>query len=281
MARPLDTWTTTELVDAMTSTSERIPVLMTGAGPAIVPVVDRMVTTIENGGRIFLVGAGTSGRLGVLDASEVPPTFGDRDVFVAAMAGGDEALFAAREGAEDCGELGVQELDERSYSPRDFCVGIAASGITPFVWGALKHARELHGGTALISCRSGSNCRWADLVIEVDTGEEFIKGSTRLMAGTIEKMILNTLSTVTMVRLGRTYGNLMVSVVPSNKKLLARAASIVSTITGAPEPVAREKVTAVRDVRIAALMLGRNLTEEQARNRLSEFHNNFRRAYDG
>ncbi len=280
MERPLDTWTTAELVTAMTSTAERIPVLMKQAAPAIIPVVDRMASTIENGGRIFLAGAGTSGRLGVLDASEVPPTFGDRGVFVAAMAGGDEAMFVAHEGAEDHEELGVQELDERSFSDRDFCIGITASGTTPFVWGALRHARELHGGTALLSCRTGSKCPWADLTIEVDTGEEFIQGSTRLMAGTIEKMILNLLSTVTMVRLGRTYGNLMVSVVPSNRKLVARAASIVSAITGVSEPVARERVAAVHDVRIAALMLGRNLTEEQARNRLAEFHNNFRRAYD-
>jgi N-acetylmuramic acid 6-phosphate etherase len=281
MERPLDTWTTEELVTAMTATSERIPELMKQAAPAIVPIVDRMVDTIEKGGHIFVVGAGTSGRLGVLDASEIRPTFGDRDVFVAVMAGGDDAVSAAHEGAEDREELGVQELDQRTFSARDFCIGITASGTTPFVWGALKHARELSGGTALISCRSGSKCPWADLVIEVDTGEEFIRGSTRLMAGTVEKMILNLLSTVTMVRLGRTYGNLMVSVVPSNKKLLARAASIVSAITGVPEPVAREKVNAVHDVRIAALMLGLNLTEEQAKNRLSEFHNNFRQAYDG
>ncbi len=281
MEHPLDTWTTTELVNAMAATSEKIPLLIKQAAPAIVPVVDRIVATVEQGGRVFLVGAGTSGRLGVLDASEVPPTFGDRGVFLAAIAGGDEAVFAAREGAEDRGELGVQELDERSFSAKDVCIGITASGTTPFVWGALKHARDLHGGTALISCRAGSNCPWADLLIEVDTGEEFIKGSTRLMAGTIEKIILNMLSTVSMVRLGRTYGNLMVSVVPTNKKLVARAASIVSAITGVSETAAREQVAAVRDVRVAALMLGRHLTEEEARKRLSQYHNNFRRAYDG
>jgi len=216
----------------MTSTSERIPELMKQAAPAIVPVVDRMVDTIEKGGHIFVVGAGASGRLGVLDSSEIRPTFGDRDVLVAVMASGDDAVSAAHEGAEDREELGVQELDQRSFSARDFCIGITASGTTPFVWGALEHARELSGGTALISCRSGSRCPWADLLIEVNTGEEFIKGSTRLMAGTIEKMILNLLWTVTMLRLRRTYGDLMISAVLSNERLLARAASIVGTITG-------------------------------------------------
>jgi len=218
MERPLDTWTMAELVTAMASTSERIPELMKQAAPAIVPVVDRMVDTIEKGGHIFVVGAGTSGRPGVLDASEIRPTFGDRDVFVAVMAGGDDAVSVAHEEAEDREELGVQELDQRSFSARDFCIGITASGTTPFVWGAPEHAREVSGGTALISCCSGSRCPWADLLIEVNSREEFIKGSTRLMAGTIEKMIPNLLSTVTMVHLGRTYGDLMISVVPWNKK---------------------------------------------------------------
>jgi N-acetylmuramic acid 6-phosphate etherase len=281
MERPLDTWTTIDLVTAMASTSEKIPGLMKQTTPAIVPVVDHMVATIEKGGHVFVVGAGTSGRLAVLDASEIRPTFGDHDIVVAVMAGGDDAVSTAHEGAEDRAELGVQELDQRSFSARDFCIGVTASGATPFVWGALKHAHELGAGTALVSCRSGTRCPWAELVVEIDTGEEFIQGSTRLLAGTIEKLILNELSTVTMIRLGRTYGNLMISVIPSNNKLVARAASIVSCITGVSEPVALETIGTVHDARIAALMLGRNLTEGQARSRLSGCHYNFRQAYDG
>jgi len=197
--------------------------------------------TINSGGRIFYVGAGTSGRLGVLDAAEIPPTFGTRpDLVQGIIAGGATALWRSVEGAEDDARSGVLVMDERDVSSRDLAIGISASGRAPFVLGALRRARAIGAGTILLT----SNLKRVagidvDLAINLPTGAEIIAGSTRLKAGTATKIALNIISTGAMVRLGHVRGNLMIDLQPTNKKLRDRALRLVTQLTGCDRPTAR------------------------------------------
>lgn len=211
---------------------------------AIARAVDLAVATVAAGGRVHYVGAGTSGRLAVLDAVELFPTYGvGDDTVVAHLAGGLDAMLHAVEGAEDDADAGARIAAEASE--RDLIVGIAASGRTPFVRGALQAARERGLATVLISSNPAAPLReWADVAILPDTGPEAITGSTRMKAATAQKIILNTLSTATMVGLGKTYSNLMVDVVATNEKLHHRMVRIVSEATGADEAASREALAA-------------------------------------
>ena len=198
--------------------------------PQVAQAVDAIVTAFNAGGRLVYIGAGTSGRLGVLDASECPPTFGVPPTMVVGLiAGGLDALVNASEGAEDRADAGAADLAAIGFSASDVVVGIAVSGRTPYVIGALEHAKALGARTVALTCNPDSPiARMADISIAPLVGPEVITGSTRLKSGTAQKLVLNMLSTASMVRIGKTYGNLMVDMIASNGKLVARAARVVA-----------------------------------------------------
>ena len=228
--------------------------------------VDGIAKRLEAGGRLFLLGAGTSGRLAVLDASECPPTFNTPpDLVQGVIAGGDRALRHPIEKAEDDPEQGRRDLEQRGFSAGDALVGIAASGRTPYVLGALAYARSLGALTIGLSCTANSLvAQAAEIPISPTPGPEVITGSTRMRAGTATKLVLNMLSTGVMIRLGFVYGNLMVNVQPTNAKLEDRACRIIATITGVPLEEASRLLAEAGSVRTAVMMQKRKLTRGEA-----------------
>lgn len=242
----LDQMSALQIVTAMNREDRRVPEAIEAVLPQIAATVEAAEAAFRKGGRLFYLGAGTSGRLGVLDASECPPTFGvDPGMVVGLIAGGDRALRFPIEGAEDDPQLGKKDLMDHNLCADDVVVGIAASGRTPYVVGALEYARSLGCKTAAIACnRNSAVGRAADIAIEAQVGPEVLTGSTRLKAGTAQKMILNMITTGAMVRLGKAYQNLMVDVVQSNEKLQTRAENIVMAATGVERPQARATIDA-------------------------------------
>jgi len=238
----LDAMSTSRIVELFVDEEVYVGRALAGARRALVAAVESIVEVLQSGGRLFYVGAGTSGRLGVLDASEIPPTFGaDPETVQAIVAGGVAAVSRAVEGAEDRAEDGALAMMERGVRRGDAVCGITASGRTPFVLGALRQARTLGARTVLMACnpaRQRSGAPW-EIEIDLDTGPELLAGSTRLKAGTATKCALNILSTVAMIRLGKTEGNLMAGVVVSNAKLRDRAIRLVSALRGVPRTEAR------------------------------------------
>lgn len=221
-------------------------------------IVAEMSITFRNGGRIFYLGAGTSGRLGVLDAVEIVPTYGvSPDRFIPLIAGGEQAMYAAVEGAEDNSDLAVQDLKEQQLQSGDFLIGIAASGQTPYVIGGLKYAHSLGVKTASIACNKNALIsRYADLPLEIIVGPEVVTGSTRMKAGTAQKLVLNMLSTTTMIKCGKVYGNLMVDLKPTNQKLENRAKSIIQEATGVTAAIAEKAYFEAREsAKVAIVML--------------------------
>ena len=230
----LDQLSTPEILALMNRADQAIPAAVATEIPKIAQAVEAIVAAIGNGGRLFYIGAGTSGRLGVLDASECPPTFGVSAELVRGItAGGEAALSRATEASEDDPAAGARDLLAAGFGPKDALVGIAAGGRTPYVLGAVAKARELRGVTCGISCTAESDLAHAvDVAIEPKPGPEILAGSTRLRAGTATKLVLNMISTAVMVRLGHVYGNLMVNVQPGNTKLRDRARRIIQRATG-------------------------------------------------
>ena len=230
----LDAMSIAEAVELMNQQDARAVAAVAAVQPAITRAIELIVAALSAGGRLFYFGAGTSGRLGVLDASECPPTFRtDPSMVQGIIAGGQSAMFVAKEGAEDSPEGGAADVDARHVGPNDVVCGIAAGGTTPYVHGALKRATELGAKTIFLSCvQAVPNESPVDVVIRPLVGPEVVTGSTRLKAGTATKLVLNALTTVTMVRLGKVYGNLMVDVRATNRKLVDRAARMVTAITG-------------------------------------------------
>ena len=239
---------------------------------SIVGAIDAIVERVAGGGRLLYVGAGTSGRLGVLDASECPPTFGtDPSQVVAIIAGGPRAIVTPIEGAEDDDDAGRAAIDAARVAAPDAVVGIASSGRTPYVLGAMRRARELGALTVGLSCNDGTALSAAvDHAIEVPVGPEVVAGSTRLKAGTAQKMVLNMISTIVMVRLGKTYGNLMVDLRATNGKLRDRAVGIVTSITGASRGRSRAALERTGfNVKEAVLVVVLGVSPEQATARLA------------
>jgi N-acetylmuramic acid 6-phosphate etherase len=232
----------------------------------IAEAVDAIADRLDSGGRLFYVGAGSSGRIGVLDASECPPTFNTPPgLVVGLIAGGDQALRHSVEKAEDSPEQGVVDLKANSFSSHDAVVGIAASGRTPYVLGALRYARELSALTVALSCTPQSEiAAGADIAITPLVGPEIITGSTRLRAGTATKLVLNMLSTGAMIRLGYVYGNLMVNVQPTNGKLVDRARRIVAEIAVLSYDEAARLLEEAGAVRTAIVMHKRKLPRPEA-----------------
>lgn len=240
--------------------------------PAIGRAVDAIFSVIAHGGRLFYIGAGTSGRLGILDAAECPPTFSVPEELVqGVIAGGAESLVRATEASEDDAGSGRQDLLDRGFAGKDVLVGIAASGRTPYVLGAVRGARELGATTVGISCSPGSELSSAvDIGIEALVGPEVVTGSTRMKAGTATKLILNMISTAVMIRLGHVYGNLMVNVQPKNAKLEDRATRIIVDASGVEYQQAGELLAASgNNVKTAIVMSRLGLAREAAERRLA------------
>lgn len=232
----IDQLSVTDLVASMNERDATVATSVRSALPTIAAAVTAATARMREGGRLIYIGAGTSGRLGVLDASEVPPTFGLDDVVIGVIAGGPAALLSAAEGIEDDEEAGAADLAVLGVGPLDTVVGIASSGRTPYVLGALAHAADHGALTVGLACNLGTPlARIATHGIEVPVGPEIVTGSTRLGAGTATKMVLNMISTATMVQLGKTYGSLMVDMRANNAKLRHRAVRMVTEATGADD----------------------------------------------
>jgi N-acetylmuramic acid 6-phosphate etherase len=242
-----------ELVTSINQEDAKVHQAVRDALPQIETLVELILERMTRGGRIFYLGAGTSGRLGVLDASELPPTFGVPDTLVIGLiAGGDVALRKAVESAEDDPEKAWLELKERNITELDSVIGIAASGSTPYVAGGLKRARENGVLTGCITCNPGSLvARTAEYPIEVIVGPEFVTGSTRLKAGTAQKMVLNMITTTLMIKMGRVKGNKMVNMQLTNKKLVIRGTRMIMEELGLPEEISREMLLKHGSVRKA------------------------------
>jgi len=265
--RGIDLRPTREILRALNREDGGVARAVARAIPAIARAVDAIADVLRRGGRLIYVGAGTSGRLAALDAAECPPTFGVApEMVVALMAAGRRALTNAVEGAEDDAAAGARDLRRARCARRDVVVGLSASGRTPYVLGALGYARHVGARTVAVTCNRGTPVsRAADIAIVAQTGPEAIAGSTRLKAGTAQKLILNMLSTATMIRLGRVYDNWMAGVAQTNRKLRARALGILREASGAREASARRALAGARgDLRVALVMLKRGLSRREA-----------------
>jgi N-acetylmuramic acid 6-phosphate etherase len=266
----LDKLSPIEIVTIMNDEDAKVAAAVKLLLPEISKAVEAIVARLRQGGRVIYIGAGTSGRLGVLDASECPPTFSTTDEFIGIMAGGDAAIRVAVEGAEDSSDLGIEDLTKISVSSKDVVVGLAASGRTPYVLGAVNYARQRGAVTIALTCNPGSDLgKIADIAINIAVGPEVLTGSTRLKSGTAQKMVLNMLSTASMVRCGKTYGNLMVDVKATNLKLAERTVKIVKEATGCDDEFARETLEKCNyRPKTAIVMILADCDEESALKRL-------------
>ncbi|MBP3674120.1 MAG: N-acetylmuramic acid 6-phosphate etherase [Oscillospiraceae bacterium] len=267
----IDSLPTLEMVRLINSEDKKVAYAVEAELEHIAAAVDVIAAQLKAGGRLIYSGCGTSGRLGVLDAAECPPTYSTApDQVIGLIAGGSSAMFQAVEGAEDDAQLGAQDLKDIGFSSKDVLVGIAASGRTPYVLGAMEYAASCGAHVIGIACCPGSQVEKAAQIAIVPTpGPEVITGSTRMKSATAQKMVLNMLSTGAMIKLGKVYGNLMVDVKPSNQKLIHRCKRIVSEATGVTEEAAA-KVLELCDYRpkIAIVMLLCGVTADEARSLL-------------
>ncbi|MCM3618110.1 N-acetylmuramic acid 6-phosphate etherase [Sutcliffiella horikoshii] len=276
----LHDFSTMKIIQVMNQEDKTVADVVEQALPQIAKAIDAITTALESGGRLFYIGAGTSGRLGVLDASECPPTFGVPGTLVnGIIAGGEQAIRHPIENAEDDEQAGAEEVGNL-LTKQDVLVGIASSGRTPYVLGAIKKANELGIPTVGISCNEGSVlCSLSEYPIDLPVGPEVVTGSTRLKAGTAQKMVLNMITTATMIKLGKVYNNLMVNVQATNEKLRKRSISIIQDITGTDEATAKEmNGKANGDTRVAILMIMYGVDVQEAKNIIRENHDHFPKA---
>lgn len=281
----IDARSTGEILRIINNEDKTVPLAVEKEIPYIEQAVEIIVKALKNGGRLLYFGAGTSGRLGVVDASECPPTFGTPfgmiDGFIA---GGKEAMFRAQEGAEDYEENGAQDVVKANVTDKDVVCGIAASRRTPYVVGAVKKAKELGAKTLYITCnpRENFDIREVDVAMCPYVGPEVIMGSTRMKSGTAQKLVLNMLTTTAMIRMGKVYENMMIDLQMTNKKLVERSKRIVMTITGLPYDEAADYLQkADGHVKTALVMIKANVTAEEARLRLEKAEGFVRRAIEG
>lgn len=277
----IDTMSTADIIDVISVEDRKVVAAVHKERDRIALGVDIVVGSLRKGGRLVLVGAGTSGRLGLLEAAEMPPTFGTPPRLVQAiMAGGQNAVFHAREGVEDNFEEGARRVARLRVSKRDTIIGVSASGLTPFVRGALTAARTKGARIIFITCWPGTELQnYVDLIIAPVVGPEVIAGSTRLKAGTATKMVLNMLTTIAMIRIGKTYGNLMVDVQTGAEKLRDRARRIVAVVTDIdPEQADTLLKRAKWNVKAAIVMQRGNLTYVKALRRLKDSNDSVREA---
>ncbi|MCM3663519.1 N-acetylmuramic acid 6-phosphate etherase [Mesobacillus subterraneus] len=240
----IDQMSTEDIITVINQEDTLVPNVIARQVPMISEVVDEIVTAFKQDGRLIYIGAGTSGRLGIIDASECPPTFGtDPGLVVGIIAGGKEAMTEAIEGVEDDKQQGQTDLENISLAAKDIVVGIAASGRTPYTIGALEYAKKIGAQTVSVVCSKDSEMeKISDYTISAVVGPEVITGSTRMKAGTAQKLVLNMLSTASMIKMGKVYGNLMVDVQMTNEKLHNRAVNIVKMATGASDEEARAAI---------------------------------------
>ena len=281
LSTALDTLSSVELVQLFCEEDRRPQEAVAGAASALAEAVEAIAGRLRQGGRLFYLGAGTSGRLGVLDAAECPPTFcSDPELVQGVLAGGAPALLRSSEGLEDLFDAGREDLEARGFGPADALVAIAAGGTTPYVHGALEHARAIGALAIAMACVPADQVPMpCDIDIRLITGPELLTGSTRLKAGTATKMALNILSTGVMVRLGKVYGNRMVDVAVTNAKLEDRALRILEDLAAVPRSEARSLLErSGGSVKLALLMASRELGVGEARQHLDHCGGQLRRA---
>ncbi|PCS02845.1 N-acetylmuramic acid-6-phosphate etherase [Lactococcus garvieae] len=258
-------------LEKMNKEDKKVAEAVEKALPMIEPVIEKTIESFNHGGRLIYLGAGTSGRLGVLDAAECVPTFGvEASMVVGLIAGGEKAMTLAVEGAEDDLELGKQDLIDLQLTKNDMLIGIAASGRTPYVIGALDYAKSIGAHTGSLACNMNAEIsQHADFPIEVDCGAEFLTGSTRLKSGTAQKLILNMISTIAMIGIGKVYNNLMVDVRPTNEKLVERSKRIIMQATECDYQTAEKTfIQAEEDVKLAIVMILTNSAKDEAQEKL-------------
>ncbi|PSW16921.1 N-acetylmuramic acid 6-phosphate etherase [Photobacterium sanctipauli] len=272
-----------EIVKRINQQDKLVPLAIEKVLPEIAQAVDKITEAFKVGGRLVYMGAGTSGRLGILDASECPPTFGVSDQMVIGLiAGGPEAIIKAKEGAEDSPQLGKEDLQAINFTDKDVVVGIAASGRTPYVIGGLEYANSQGATTVALSCNPESAiAEVAKIAISPVVGPEALTGSTRMKSGTAQKLVLNMLTTASMIRLGKSYQNLMVDVKATNEKLVARSARIVMQATDCEKEIAVSTLEQTQyDVKLAILMILTGLDIETAKQQLEAKAGFLRRAVE-
>jgi N-acetylmuramic acid 6-phosphate etherase len=267
----LDELSTAEILKIMNSEDQKVAQRVGKVLPDITQAVEQIILSFNKKGRLFYIGAGTSGRLGVLDAAECVPTFGINPKMVQGLiAGGMKAMTIAVEGAEDSLELGARDLQSQNLTNKDIVVGIAASGRTPYVIGGLDYAKKVGAATISLACNDHAKIsKHADINIEIAVGPEILTGSTRLKSGTAQKLVLNMLSTASMVGIGKVYKNLMVDVKPANAKLVERSKHIIMEATDVSYTVANDMFEkAGKDVKLAIVMILTNVDLNEAKKRL-------------
>ena len=279
----IDTKSTKEILSIINEEDKKVAYLIEEELDDIAKVVDAVVKALEGGGRLIYVGAGTSGRMGLIDAVECRPTYSVPDSMVmGVMAGGKEAFVKAKEGAEDSKEEAVNDLKNIGLSKKDIVVGIAASGRTPYVIGAIEYAKEIGANTVAIATVKNSKIgALANLKVEVNTGAEVVSGSTRMKAGTAQKLICNMISTASMIKLGKVYNNLMVDVAATNQKLVKRAVGIIQEITGAQEDKCLEAMNKYKNVKKAVISILLEIDDEKQIEELLEKNKNNLRSIIG
>ncbi|MBM5399073.1 N-acetylmuramic acid 6-phosphate etherase [Vibrio parahaemolyticus] len=273
----IDTLSTIEMLQVINEEDQKVALAVKAVLPQIAKTVDAITQAFANGGRLVYMGAGTSGRLGILDASECPPTYGTHpDMVIGLIAGGHQAILKAVENAEDDVKMGQDDLKALHLTKHDVVVGIAASGRTPYVLGGLEYAKSIGATTASIACNPEcAMAKAADIAILPIVGAEVVTGSSRMKAGTAQKLVLNMLTTGAMIRSGKVFGNLMVDVEATNAKLIQRQTNIVVEATGASKEEAERALNACdRHCKTAILMILADLDAEQAKSRLAA-HNGF------
>ena len=272
----IDTMSTLDMVKLINEEDKKVAVAVGEEAEHIAAAVDVIAGQLGQGGRLVYVGCGTSGRLGILDAVECPPTYStDPEEVIGLIAGGNEAIFRAKEGAEDDPVQGVEDLKKINFSSQDVLVGIAASGRTPYVLGAMEYARKLGAHVIGISCSTGSQVEQAaEIAITPLPGPEVVTGSTRMKSGTAQKMVLNMLSTGAMIKLGKVYGNLMVDVKPSNEKLVERCKRIVCQATGVDYDTAARTLQACGYRAKVAIVMLKTGTDAHSAEQLLAQHDN-------
>lgn len=273
LSKDIDKVSTLEMVKIMNEEDKKVAIAVEKELDNISLAIDLIYEKVFNGGRLIYMGAGTSGRLGILDASECPPTFGvDSSMVQGLIAGGYDAIFKSKEGAEDDKTLGVKDLKDINLSSKDVLVGIAASGRTPYVIGGLEYANEIEAWTISLTCNPDSEmAKVANHAISPVPGPEVVTGSTRMKAGTSQKMVLNMLSTGVMIKLGKVYGNLMVDVQTNNAKLIQRAKNIIVEATNVSiEEAGRYLDIADNNVKLAILLIKTGVTKEVGIDLLAE-----------
>ncbi|MEJ8736199.1 N-acetylmuramic acid 6-phosphate etherase [Erysipelotrichaceae bacterium HCN-30851] len=263
----IDSCSTEEVLIKINNEDQKVAEVVRKQIPAITGLVEVSYEAVKNGGRIIYIGAGTSGRLGILDASECPPTYGvSPDLVQGIIAGGEKAIFTAQEGAEDSFDQCIEDLKKRNLNSKDIVIGLAASGRTPYVIGALKYANSIGAMTGSICCVENAEIsKYAKFPVEVVTGPEVVTGSTRMKAGTAEKMVLNMISTTTMIKMGKVFHNYMVDVQPTNIKLEKRACSMIKTILEIDDEEAQKLfIESGKNVKTAIIMSIMNMDKANA-----------------